>query len=142
MNGWLFDGEREINLKLERGQSFGLSKSQYGSLAHCAMGAFRYAGVEPCEIRLLADEPGCDVILYGRHFVYTLRMRPAKQCSTLYALPLDSKLGGPGCELYRHEFKGSDFVGGILAVILRCEGVTFVTLEECDEYLRQQGVDC
>ena len=41
---WLFDGEQEINLKLERGQSFGLSKVQYGALAHIAMGALRMGG--------------------------------------------------------------------------------------------------
>ena len=28
MSGWLFDGAEEINRRLERGQSFGLSKDQ------------------------------------------------------------------------------------------------------------------
>ena len=91
-----FDGEREINLRLERGQSYGLSKDQYGALAHVSMGAFRMAGVEPCEIRLLADEPGADVILYGKNWVYTLRMQPLKERSALYGQQLDSKLRGPG----------------------------------------------
>ena len=140
---WLFDGEQEINLKLERGQSFGLSKDQYGALAHVAMGALRMAQVEPAEIRLLSEgRPGCDVILYGKSFVYTIRMQPMKERSSLYALPLDSKLGGPGVELYTHEFRESDYVGGILATILRSEGVQFISLEECQEYLRQQGIDC
>jgi hypothetical protein len=138
---WDFDGQREIDLKLERGQSFGLSKAQYGSLAHVSMGAFRWAGVEPCEIRLLAGESGADVILYGHAFQFTIRMQPKAQRSRLFALPLDSKLSGPGVELYTHEFRGSDFVGGILATILRHEGVQFMSLEECNEYLRDQGVD-
>ena len=142
---WLFDGEHEINLKLERGQSFGLSKAQYGALAHIAMGALRMAGVEPAEIRLLHKEggdviPGCDVILYGKNLVYTVRMQPMKGRSMLCGLPLDSKLGGPGVELYVHEFRETDYVGGILATILHHEGVTFMTLEECQEYLRRQGV--
>jgi threonine/homoserine/homoserine lactone efflux protein len=108
-----------------------------------AMGTLRMASVEPAVIRLLADgRPGCDVILFGKSFVYTIRMQPALARSSLYALPLDSKLGGPGVELYRHEFRESDFVGGILATILRHEGVTFMTLEECEEYLRRQGVEC
>ena len=135
-----FDGQHEINLKLERGQSFGLSKDQYGALANVSMGAYRWAGVEPCEIRLLPDEPGADVVLYGKAFVYTLRMQPLQERSSLYALPLDSKLGGPGCTLYIHEFRETDFVGGILATILKHEGVTLMSLEECQEYLRQQGV--
>ena len=104
--GWLFDGEHEINLKLERGQSFGLSKDQYGSLAHVSMGARRWAGVEPAEIRLLSEgRPGCDVILYGHAFQFTIRMQPDLARSSLYVLPLDSKLGGPGCEMYVHEFR-------------------------------------
>ena len=140
---WDFDGEREINLKLERGQSFGLSKDQYGALAHIAMGALRMAGVEPAEIRLLSEgRPGCDVILYGTNFVYTVRMQPDLARSSLYALPLDSKLGGRGCELYVHEFRETDYVGGIFATILQHEGVPLMTLEECQEYLRNQGVDC
>ena len=84
------------------------------------MGALRMAGVEPAEIRLLREEggdviPGCDVILYGKNLVYTVRMQPAKARSMLCALPLDSKLGGPGCELHVHEFRGPDFVGDIFA---------------------------
>jgi hypothetical protein len=54
---WDFDGEQEINLKLERGQSFGLSKDQYGSVAHVALAAKRIAGVEPAEIQLLRVHP-------------------------------------------------------------------------------------
>src|SRR5262245_6933967 len=106
-----FDGQVEINARLERGQSFGLSKAQYGALAHISMAAYRWAEIEPTEIKLLPDQPGCDVILYGKSFVYTIRMQPLKQCTTLYALLLDSKLGGPGGELYVHLFNGSDFVG-------------------------------
>ncbi len=138
MSSWLFDGEQEFNLKLERGQSFGLSKPQYGALAHIALAALRTAGVEPCEIRLLVDQPGCDVILYGQNFVYTIRMEPLKEQSGLYALPLDSKLGGPGCELCIHQFAGPDYVGDIFATILRHEGIDTMTL---GEYLGQQGVD-
>ena len=128
---WLFDGAEEIRRKLERGQSFGLSKDQYGALAHVAMGALRMAGVEPAEIRLLADEPGCDVILYGQNYVYTVRMQPRKARTSLFALPLDSKLGGCGVSLCPpHEFRESDFVGDILATILRHEGVDVMTLDE------------
>ena len=139
---WLFDGQHEINLKLERGQSFGLSKAQYGSLAHVAMGAFRWAGVEPCEIRLLDDEPGCDLLLWGHAFQFTIRMQPGKQRSTLYAIPLDSSLSdGPGVELYCFQFNPPDFVGLILATILRHEGVQFSNMEEAEQYLRDQGVE-
>jgi hypothetical protein len=138
-----FDGQREINQRLERGQSYGLSKAQYGSLAHIAMGALRMAQVEPAEIRTLSDgQPGCDVTLWGRSFQYTIRMTPARVTTALYGLPLDSKLGGLGVELCHHKFKGSDYTGNTLAVILHHEGVTFATLEECQEYLRNQGVDC
>jgi hypothetical protein len=141
---WLFDGEREINLGLERGQSFGLSKDQYGALANLCMGALRMAGVEPSEIRFLHDEegeivPGCDVILYGKSFVYTVRMQPQRGRSSLYALPLDSKLGGSGVELYTHEFKQTDYVGGILATILSHEGVQFMTLGELEEWNRMHN---
>jgi hypothetical protein len=135
MDGWPFDGGEEISLRLERGESFGLSKAQYGALAHIAMGAQRMAKVEPAEIRLLADRPGCDVILYGSHFVYTIRMEPALARSSLYALPLDSQLSGPGCELYTHAFRGTDYVGGILATILLREGVEVLTPRE---FLRRQ----
>ena len=134
---WLFDGEHEINLKLEKGQIFSLSKAQYGSLAQISMAAFRWAGVEPCEIRLLREGgngdviPGCDVVLYGKRLVYTIRMQPKREgfCapgeritegrSTLFALPLDSKLGGPGVELHVHEFRpeAGDYTGAILAAI-------------------------
>jgi hypothetical protein len=138
---WPFDGQTEINLKLERGQSFGLSKDQYGALANLCMGAFRWAGVEPCEIRLLADEPGADVILYGHEFQFTVRMEPKAQRSRLFALPLDSKLSGPGVELYSHGFRQTDYVGAILATILHHEGVSFLSLEECQEYLRKQRSD-
>ena len=69
-------------------------------------------------------------------------MQPNLARSSLYVLPLDAKLGGPGCEMYVHEFRETDYVGGILATILRHEGVTFMSLEECQEYLRDQGVDC
>ena len=133
-----FDGQAEINLRLERGQSYGLSKDQYGALAHISMAAFRWAGVEPCSISLLANEPGCDVILFGHAFQFTIRMQPAKQCSTLFALPLDSQLSGCGVELHRHEFNGSDYVGCILAIILRHEGAQFMSPEECDEFVRGQ----
>jgi hypothetical protein len=144
MNGWLFDGESEIRVGLEeRGQSFQLSRDQYGAIAHVSMGAFRMGGVEPCEIRLLPNgEPGCDVILFGKNWVYTLRMEPMKGRSMLCGLPLDSRLGGPGCELYVHEFRGSDFVGDILAVILHHEGIPVMTVDEYQEYLRQEGADC
>ena len=137
-----FDADGEIRNRLERGQSYGLTKPQYGALAHIAMGAFRMAGVEPAEIRLLAGEPGCDVILYGKNFVFTIRMQPARQCSTLYALPLDSKLGGPGVELYSHEFRSVDYVGAILTHILAHEGVPLMSWEDVEEWHRRHnGVD-
>ena len=58
--------------------------------------------------------------------------------SSLYALPLDSKLSGPGCELCVHRFENSDFVGDIFPTILQHEGVDTMTL---GEYLGQEGVD-
>ena len=47
------------------------------------------------------------------------------------------KLCGPGCELYVHEFRETDFVGGILATILKHEGVTFMTLRRVSGILAQ-----
>ena len=144
---WLFDGENEIRVGLEeRGKSFGLSMHQYGALAHIAMGALRMAEVEPAEIRLLRKEggdviPGCDVILYGKNFVYTVRMQPLAERSSLYALPLDSKLGGPGCELCVHEFRDTDYIGAILTHILAREGVPIMSPEDAEEWLRRQGTD-
>ena len=140
---WLFDGEHEINLKLERGSSFGLSKNQYGALCHVSMGALRMAGVEPAEIRLLHKEggdviPGCDVILYGQSFVYTVRMQPLAGRSSLYALPLDSKLGGPGVALCVHEFRETDFVGAILTHILAHEGIPLMSWEDVEEWHKRQ----
>ena len=81
------------------GPSFGLNKDQYGALAHMAMGALRMAEVEPCEIRFLlrrAAAPGCDVIFYGRSFVFTVRMERQEETVELFTLPLDCKLGGRG----------------------------------------------
>jgi hypothetical protein len=138
---WLFDGEHEISVGLEeRGRSFGLSCDQYGSLAHVSMGALRMAGVEPSVIRLLRNgEPGADVILYGKNWVYTVRMQPLLGRSSLYTLPLDSKLGGPGAgPLYVHEFRDTDYVGGILATILQNEGVPLMDCQEAAEYVRAQ----
>ena len=84
--GMDFDGQREINLRLERGESYGLTKAQYGSLAHVSMGALKMANVEPSEIRLLPDgQPGADVILYGKNWVYTVRMEPSKERTSLLA---------------------------------------------------------
>jgi len=132
---WLFDGAEELNNKLERGQSFGLTKDQYGALAHVSMWARFYAAVEPSEIRFLYKEggdiiPGADVILYGEKVVYTVRMDPLRKRCTLYYLPLDSKLSGPGCLLYTHAFESTDYVGDILAAMLQHEGVDVTTLDE------------
>ena len=130
-SSWDFDGQREIKRKLEWGASFGLTKAQYGSLAHIAMGALRQAGVQPAEIQFLpSGAAGCDVILYGNNYAYTVRMERQKQRSTLFALPLDSQLSGPGCLVYTHRFAASDYVGDILALILRNEGVDVMTLPE------------
>ena len=135
-----FDGESEIRQRLERGQSYGLTKDQYGALAHVSMGALRMAGVEPAEIRQLAggQEAGADVVLYGAHWVYTLRMTPAEGRSVLYGQQLDSKLGGPGVTLCTHEFAGNDYVGDILSVILHYEGVPLIDAEEAAEYTAEQ----
>jgi hypothetical protein len=56
-------------------------------------------------------------------------MEPQAARSTLYALPIDSILTGPGCEVCVHEFRETDFVGDMLAVILRNEGVDVMTLD-------------
>lgn len=128
---WDFDGQREIDRKLEWGASFGLTKDQYGALAHIAMGALRMADVQPAEIRFLpSGAAGCDVILYGRNYAFTVRMERQKETTAIFALPLDSKLSGPGCELHVHRFAGNDYVGDIMAVILRREGVDVMTLGE------------
>ena len=133
-----FDGEAEIRQRLERGQSYGLDKNMYGALAHVSMGALRMGNVEPAEIRLLPGEPGADVVLYGAHWVYTLRMTPTKGRSTLYGQQLDSKLLGQGVTLCTHEFNGSDFVGDILSVILHHEGVPLMDAQEAAEFVREQ----
>jgi hypothetical protein len=65
-------------------------------------------------------------------------MEPQKERSSLFGLPLDSKLSGPGCELYVHRFAGNDYVGDTLAIILRHEGVDVTTLPE---YLGQEDPD-
>lgn len=138
-SSWDFDGQREINRKLEWGASFGLTKAMYGALAHIAMEALRLADVQPAEIRFLpSGGAGCDVILYGKNYAFTIRMDRQKATSSLYALPLDSKLSGPGCELCVHRFEGSDYVGDILATILRREGVDIMSL---GEYLGQEDPD-
>jgi hypothetical protein len=141
-----FDGQREINLKLERGQSFHLTKDQYGALAHISIAALNWAGVEPYEIRLLREGgngdiiPGCDVILYGHTYQYTIRMEPQLARSTLFALPLDSKLSGPGCEVHVHKFRDTDYTGAILAAILHYEGAPSVhSLKTAEEYLAEQA---
>ncbi len=139
MNGGMeFDGQREINQRLERGQSYGLRKDQYGSLALASMAAFRHAGVEPCMIRPLPGGPGADVTLFGRSFQYTIRMEPLKKRSTLFALPLDSKLDGCGCELCVHEFAETDYVGPILSMILQHEGICMMDYEQATDYVREQ----
>ena len=133
-----FDGEAEIRQRLERGQSYGLTKDQYGALANTSMAAFRMCGAEPCEIRMLADAPGCDVTLFASRHMYTLRMEPLKERSTLFALPLDSKLAGCGVELCVHEFRDTDYVGDILAVILHHEGVPLMDCEQASRYVAEQ----
>ncbi len=80
---------------------------------------------------LLAENAGCDVILYGRNYVFTVRMEPQKERSSSFGLPLDSQvLPARAVELYVHQFAGNDYVGDILAVILRREGVDVMTLGE------------
>lgn len=69
-------------------------------------------------------------------------MQPFKQRSTLYALPLDSKLGGPGVRLHTHEFRDTDYIGAILAHILAYEGVPLMSWEDMEEWHRRhKGVD-
>ena len=114
-----------------------------GALANVSIAALRWAGVEPCEIRLLHKAsgeviPGCDVLLYGANYLFTVRMEPLKERCSLYGLPLDSKLSGPGVELYKHQFEGTDFVGATLAVILRREDVDIFSRPE---YLGQEDSD-
>jgi hypothetical protein len=133
-----FDGEREISQRLERGQSYGLSKDMYGALAHVSMAALRMADVQPAEIRVLEGRPGCDVTLFGHAFQFTIRMEPWKERSTLFGLPLDSKLAGLGVELCMHQFNGSDYVGNVLEVILRHEGVPLMDAREAADYVREQ----
>jgi hypothetical protein len=129
-------------------KALALAKRNTALLAQISMAALRWAEVQPCEIRLLRQGgngdiiPGCDVILYGKHLVYTVRMEPQRHRSTLFALPLDSKLGGPGCEIHVHDFcpATGDYVGLILAAILHHEGVPSVyELKSAEEYLREQN---
>ena len=140
---WLFDGEHEINLKLERGSSFGLTKRSMAlwrtsRWARCAM-----AGVEPAEIRLLRKEggdiiPGCDVILFGKAERLSLcEWNRAKNASSLFYLPLDGKLSGPGCTLHVHEWADPDFIGAILTHILAREGIPLMSWEDVEEWQRK-----
>jgi hypothetical protein len=84
--------------------------------------------------------PGADVVLYGKNWVYTLRMEPRKERTSLFGQKLDSPLLGPGVELHVHEWdwSGSDFTGDTLAVILHHEGVPLTDAREASEYVSEQ----
>ena len=58
--------------------------------------------------------------------------------STLFALPLDSKLEGCGVELCVHEFEETNYVGPILSVILQSEGVPMMDHEQAVRYVKEQ----
>jgi hypothetical protein len=106
----------------------------------CRAGGFPlFRRLEPSMIRLLpSGEPGADVILYGKNWVYTLRMEPMKRRSALYGQQLDSKLGGPGVELCVHEFRDTDYVGAILTHILAHEGIPLMSWEDVEEWHKRQ----
>jgi hypothetical protein len=95
----IFDGGTEVS-RHERGATFGLSPLTYGQLAHCALRVAQYA-VEPAVIRKLRDRGGCELVLYGREILFTVRVEAASNRIGLFFLPLDSALSGPGCELFR-----------------------------------------
>ena len=71
-------------------------------MAKCALHVADYAGVEPVTIRRLRAG-GCELTLFGRQHVFTLRVETASSPNRigLFFLPLDSRLSGPGCELFR-----------------------------------------
>jgi hypothetical protein len=80
-----------------------LDSATYHRLAHCALRVADYANIQPAIIRKLRDRGGCELVLYGRQNAYTLRMETAATPARIavYYLPLDSRLSGPGCELFR-----------------------------------------
>ena len=91
----LFDGIDEVHSDYERGESYGLERSTYAQMAHCAIACAR-AGVEPSTIRRLANgKPGCDLTLYGKQAAYTIRVETCADddafAISLFVIGLDAK---------------------------------------------------
>jgi hypothetical protein len=88
---FLFDGLEEVHSGYERGESYGLDRSTYARLAHCAITCAN-AGVEPSTIRRLANNhAGCDLTLYGKETAYTIRVEPDIPLLSLFVIGLDVK---------------------------------------------------
>ena len=66
--------------------------------------------------------PGVDLLLCGAQTAYTVRLQPQRLRTSLYSIPLQSRLLGLGAELLVHEWEDSDFCGDIAAQILALEG--------------------
>jgi hypothetical protein len=93
--GWIFDGNAEIRAKLERGQSFGLTKSEYYNVVTCGLSAEKYAGIAPSELRTVPDgEVGCVLTLWGKQLAYTVTYKPRIRFLGLTVQPMEP----PGAE--------------------------------------------
>ena len=77
--------------------------------------------VEICETRTLYRRPGIDVLMCGKQPAYTVRVEPQRLRSSLFGIPLKSRLLGLGAELLVHEWEGSDITGEIGDKILAAE---------------------
>lgn len=86
-----FDGRVEIDMRLERGASFGLSKATYARMAQASISAERCAGIHPSEMRRLTNgEGGAIVTLYGSHSQCEIKVEVRIARMSLSLLPLDS----------------------------------------------------
>jgi hypothetical protein len=56
---------------------------------------------------------------------------------TLMALPLDSKLAGPGCELYSWKFYKNNYFGDCCAMLFRQEGIPVRCVSDDPEFQRK-----
>ena len=102
------------------GKSFGLTPQQYSAVAYLLLAVQN--SVEICETWTLYRRPGIDVLMCGKQTAYTVRVEPQCLRSSLFRIPLKSRLLGLGAELLVHEWEGSDITGEIGYKILAAEG--------------------
>ena len=89
-------------------------------------------------VRFPERRNGCDLRLWGRKLQYTVRLDWDKQRSTLYALPLDSKLcSSAGVELYTWKFYKNNYFGDTCARLFRQEGIPVGCVCDDPEFERE-----